>query len=227
MLSGGQTHRLAVMAQPIPILIGIEWRDPGHEPTLQGDWPRNGVLPQADEVRWTISVFHLSLQVGDRVWFMFEPDAAVFNGLSEEPAHMDRAAVVEVEILQRQLVSTQIYSNQRSPLDRDWSWIQVRCLRVIPLWDIPNHFEETPPYYFEVRDDLPHFDLLPVKGAEANKIVEFVARSQEYSDAYHLTKTTPPRAVLRLIYCAGYGEHVIVNSAFQLPNTKLNIDASA
>jgi hypothetical protein len=192
--------------KPIPILNEIEWREPGLGPTSEGHWPRNEFLPNVYEVRWTISIFPVALQVRNRVWFLFEPGAAVFNGLSDDPIHMNQAAVIEVEILQRQIVGPVIYTHGPSPTDRDFSWLQVRCLQVIPLWDIPNHFGETSP--------LKDFYRSSKKGAESDKMVEFwIEPGEGNSDACYLTKTTPPRAVLRISDWAGQSERVILNSA--------------
>ena len=205
-------EKLGRVTKPIPVLDEIEWRAPGLEPVplgQPGDWPRNEFLPRVGEMRWAFRVFSTLLKAGDRVWFLFEPLAAVFNGLGHEPVHMDEAAVVEVEIMERRFFSPVLYPFAPSPTDRDWSWMQVRCLQVIHLWDIPNHFEQTEPlkeFYFPLR-----------KGAEADKIVEMWVGQEGYSDAYYLTKTVPPRAVLRIFDCVnGERERSILNSEWQL-----------
>ena len=84
------------------------------------------------------------------------------------------------------------------PTDAYRGWAQVICHRVMPLWDIPNHFPETwvensPPHTFAPSGDYK-------TRVETERLI-YETASDCYGEALEwwvITKTTPRRLVL---YC--------------------------
>jgi hypothetical protein len=207
-------------------LSHVEWREPDEGPPQEQNWERNQTCPRIGEIRWAMPRMSHRTPIGGRLRLLYEPWFALFNGPGMFPSELDKWAIVECEILAQHEPTWMLEEDKRFmaanpelqaakedleaagatfaqyPADEYKGWIQVRCHRVVQLWEIPHHFPITehgePPFNFQASGD--YFDT-----EETDRLICHSA-SDGYGEArewWVITKTTPRRLVL---YCFEVGD---------------------
>lgn len=161
----------------------VAWSEPSEVPTREIS-RFNESCPQEGEIRSVIIGHSDEVEVGGKVWLLYQSGLSLANGFPEPEEEIENAAVVQVEFLACAPVPKKATC---------WSqvehWAQVRCLAVVPLREIARKFHPAEPVAW------------PLEGATISfsqtKSLFFVSfHTQEITEWLLLTNELSPRLIM-------------------------------
>lgn len=193
----------------------IEWREVGDKPTKK-DWVCNKTRPTEEENRWIRSRYsYIKASVGDHIWGFYQPCASFFNGFIDHPKDLDESALIEIEVLELQNPTLAVDEDEKFFVDnpalaqlreemessgqasfgrhspQEWKgWAKVRCLRVVPLAQIPESFPIVP------IEKHPEFHSYTEEQCQTANVTFHLTQYQEVIEWWMVTRGSPPYVIL-------------------------------